>query len=74
MNIYDAVSAWAVAILLSTKALATTSYAVAGAAEFADKDLTLETNLTAVPAIAPVVKEFNKPLTVDWQGGYGDRL
>jgi 2-methylisocitrate lyase-like PEP mutase family enzyme len=73
-NVYDAASARAIAGLKGTQALATASYAVAAAAGFADKDLTLEANLAAIRAITAVAKEYNLPLTVDWQDGYGSRL
>jgi 2-methylisocitrate lyase-like PEP mutase family enzyme len=73
-NVYDAPSARAIAALKGTQALATASYAVAAAAGFADNELTLETNLAAVRAIAAVAKEYSLPLTVDWQDGYGERL
>ena len=73
-NIYDAVSAKAVAGLPGTQALATASYAVALAAGVEDDDMTLETNLNAVRAISPIAKKYGLPLSVDWQDGYGDRL
>ena len=73
-NIYDAASARAVAQIPGSQALATASFAVAAAAGSSDDGMTLETNLAAVRAIAPVAKEFGLPLTVDWQDGYGDRL
>jgi 2-methylisocitrate lyase-like PEP mutase family enzyme len=73
-NVYDAVSARAVAALSGTQALATASYAVALAAGVTDDDMTLETNLNAVRSISPVAKEFGLPLSIDWQDGYGDRL
>ncbi|CZR69143.1 related to carboxyphosphonoenolpyruvate phosphonomutase-like protein [Phialocephala subalpina] len=73
-NIYDAMSARAVAALPATQALATASYAVAGAAGVKDDDMTLETNLAAVRAVSVVAKEYGLPLTIDWQDGYGDRL
>jgi 2-methylisocitrate lyase-like PEP mutase family enzyme len=73
-NIYDAVSARAVAPLAGTQALATASFAVAAAAGTLDDRMTLEMNLAAVRSIAPVAKEYGLPLTVDWQDGYGDRL
>ena len=73
-NVYDAVTARAVAKLSATRALATASYAVAQAAGVSDNDLDLEKNLAAVSAIAPVAKETEIPLSVDWQDGYGDRL
>ena len=73
-NVYDAVSAKAVAALPGTRALATASYAVAPAAGVTDDAMTLETNLNAVRSISPVAKEYGLPLSVDWQDGYGDRL
>jgi 2-methylisocitrate lyase-like PEP mutase family enzyme len=73
-NVYDVVSARAIAALKGTQALATASYAVAAAAGVSDNEMTLETNLAAVRAIAPVAKEYNLPLTIDWQDGYGERL
>jgi 2-methylisocitrate lyase-like PEP mutase family enzyme len=73
-NVYDIVSARAVAELPSSKALATASYAVARANGVEDDDLTLEVNLNSVRGIAAVAAEFKKPLTVDLQDGYGDRL
>jgi len=73
-NVYDRLSAKAVASLPSSKALATASYAIAVAAGTTDDDLQLETNLAAVRSIAPVAKEFQKPLSVDIQDAYGNQL
>ncbi|KAF2728400.1 PEP phosphonomutase-like protein [Polyplosphaeria fusca] len=73
-NVYDAITAKAVGALPSSHALATASWSIAAAAGLDDNDLDLETNLRAVKAIAPVAKQFNKPLTVDFQDGYGMRL
>lgn len=73
-NVYDAASAQAIADIPATRALATASYAVAAAAGSSDNDLTLETNLAAVSAIAPIAKQRGLPLTVDFQDGYGTRL
>ncbi|QKX62373.1 uncharacterized protein TRUGW13939_09532 [Talaromyces rugulosus] len=73
-NVYDGISAQTVAKLPTSKALATASYAVAQAHNLADDDLDLETNLRACKIIADVAREFKKPLTVDLQDGYGDRL
>lgn len=73
-NVYDAPSGNVVASLPKVKALATASYAVAAAAGIDDDDMTLETNLAAVRAIAPIARKYRIPLTVDWQDGYGDRL
>lgn len=73
-NVYDILSARTVASLPSCKALATASYAVARANDMTDDDMQLETNLSAVRGIAAVAKEFDKPLTVDVQDAYGDRL
>lgn len=73
-NVWDAGSAKVAAAHPSCAALATASYAVAGCAGIQDDDLTMEENLAAVERIAAVAKEFGKPLTVDVQSGYGDRL
>lgn len=73
-NVYDAPSARAVASLTSAKAIATASYAVAKAAGVEDNDMTKETNLAAARAVASAVKEFSKPVTIDFQDGYGDLL
>ncbi|EXJ74133.1 uncharacterized protein A1O5_02427 [Cladophialophora psammophila CBS 110553] len=73
-NVYDVVSAKAVAPLPSCQALATASYAVALAAGTSDDDLTLEQNLAAARLIGKVAAEHNKPLTVDLQDGYGNKL
>jgi len=73
-NVYDILTARAVAELPSSEALATASYAVARAAGTTDDDMTLDVNLAAVKGIAAVAKEFNKPLTVDIQDGYGSQL
>ena len=73
-NVSDILSAHAVASLPSSKALATASYGVARANGTTDDDMTLETNLAGCAGIAKVAKEFGKPLTVDAQDGYGDRL
>jgi 2-methylisocitrate lyase-like PEP mutase family enzyme len=73
-NVYDILSAEAVAALPGCKALATASYAVAAASGISDSDLTLETNLAAVRGIANVASKYKIPLTVDIQDGYGDEL
>ncbi|KAH8660595.1 phosphoenolpyruvate phosphomutase-domain-containing protein [Xylariales sp. PMI_506] len=73
-NVYDILSAEAVAQLPSCKALATASFAVARAWGTTDGELTLDTNLQAVRGIADVAARYNLPLTVDLQDGYGDRL
>ncbi|KIW29159.1 uncharacterized protein PV07_04995 [Cladophialophora immunda] len=73
-NVYDVLSARAVAPLPSCHALATASYAVALAAGTTDDDLTLEQNLAAARLIGRVAAEHDKPLTVDLQDGYGERL
>lgn len=73
-NVYDILSARAVASLPSCKALATASYAVATARGTTDEDLDLDTNLSQIPSIAAVAKDFDKPLTVDIQDGYGESL
>ncbi|KAF2829433.1 PEP phosphonomutase-like protein [Ophiobolus disseminans] len=73
-NVWDAITANAIASLPSTKALATASYAIAAAAGLHDDDLTLETNLRAATAIAGVAKVHNLPLSVDFMDGFGAQL
>ena len=73
-NVYDALTAETVAALPSCSAIATASYAVARAAGLEDDDLTFEINLAAAQVIGKVAAKHNKPLTVDLQDGYGDRL
>lgn len=73
-NVYDLVSANAVAPLPSAHAIATASYAVALAAGTTDDDLTLEQNIAAAKLIGKAAAEHNKPLTVDLQDGYGNKL
>lgn len=73
-NVYDLLSAQAVAELPSSTALATASYAVARAAGTDDDSMDLETNLAAVKLIAKAANDANKPLTVDIQDAYGSRL
>ncbi|KAF2855696.1 PEP phosphonomutase-like protein [Plenodomus tracheiphilus IPT5] len=73
-NVWDAISARAVGALPATKALATASAAIAAAAGIEDDDLTLDINLRAIAAIAKVAKEFNKPLTADFQDGFAEQL
>jgi 2-methylisocitrate lyase-like PEP mutase family enzyme len=73
-NVYDYLSADAVGALPSCQALATASYAVARAAATEDDDMTLEQNITAARLIGKAAAKHNKPLTVDLQDAYGDRL
>jgi 2-methylisocitrate lyase-like PEP mutase family enzyme len=73
-NIWDCITATAIASLPNTRALATASYAIAAAAGLADDDLDLDTNIAAVRAIARVAASHNLPLTVDLQDGYGENL
>ncbi len=73
-NVYDFLSADAVASLPSCQALATASYAVARAAGTEDDDMTLEQNIAAAKVIGKVAAKYGKPLTVDLQDAYGDRL
>ncbi|KAJ9609341.1 hypothetical protein H2200_005668 [Cladophialophora chaetospira] len=73
-NVYDILTAEAVASLPSCHALATASYAVARAAGTEDDDMTLEQNLAAAKLIGKVAAKHEKPLTVDLQDAYGNRL
>ncbi|KAF2873719.1 PEP phosphonomutase-like protein [Massariosphaeria phaeospora] len=73
-NIWDAISARAIASLPRTRALATASYAIAAAAGLDDVELDLATNLHAIKGVARVAKATNLPLTVDFMDGFGDKL
>ncbi|KAF7555347.1 hypothetical protein G7Z17_g2206 [Cylindrodendrum hubeiense] len=73
-NVYDGLSARAVASLPNCKALATASFSVARANGTEDDELDMETNLSACELIAAGAREFGKPLTVDIQDAYGDQL
>ncbi|KAH8645409.1 phosphoenolpyruvate phosphomutase-domain-containing protein [Xylariales sp. PMI_506] len=73
-NVFDVLSARTIAALPAAEAIATASYGVARAAGTTDDDLTLETNLAAVRAIAAAVRDSGKPLSVDVQDGYGSEL
>lgn len=73
-NIWDAISARSIVSLPNTHALATASAAVAAAAALPDDDLTLDINLAAIRAVAKIAKQHDKPLTVDFQDGFGDQL
>jgi 2-methylisocitrate lyase-like PEP mutase family enzyme len=73
-NVWDAISASAIAALPGTKALATASAAIAAASGLSDDDLTLDVNMRAVDPIAKVAVAYNLPLTVDLQDGFGDEL
>ncbi|KAI1153769.1 Phosphoenolpyruvate/pyruvate domain-containing protein [Nemania diffusa] len=73
-NVWDILSARAVAELPTSEALATTSFSVAHAAGLSDEELTLDLNLAAIRGIAGVAAEFKKPLTVDIQDAYGPDL
>ncbi|KAH8897974.1 Phosphoenolpyruvate/pyruvate domain-containing protein [Thozetella sp. PMI_491] len=73
-NVHDAVSAGIVSSLPGCKALATASYSIALVNGTEDAKLDLETHLGTLRGIAAVAKKSGKPLTVDLQDGYGDRL
>jgi len=73
-NVYDVLSAAAFARIPLSSALATASYAVARAAGTEDDYMTIEQNLAAVRLIVYVAVQYEKPLTVDLQDGYVDRL
>ncbi|RYN60935.1 hypothetical protein AA0120_g5561 [Alternaria tenuissima] len=73
-NVWDAISANAIAALPGTKALATASAAIAAASGLSDDDLTLTVNMRAVESIAKVAAAHDLPLTVDLQDGFGNEL
>lgn len=73
-NVYDPATARIVAQNPSSTALATASFAIAAVHGLDDDALDLETNIAAIRRIATVAHQYNKPLSVDLQDGYGDRL
>jgi 2-methylisocitrate lyase-like PEP mutase family enzyme len=73
-NVHDANSARFIASLAECKAIATASFSVAKTNGTEDAKLDLDTQLKAVHDIAEVAQAFKKPLTVDLQDGYGNRL
>lgn len=73
-NVWDGITANAIAALPQTKAIATASFAVAAAAGLPDDDLDLTTNLRAVGVISKVAAKHDLPLTVDFQDGFGSDL
>ncbi|KAI1347215.1 Phosphoenolpyruvate/pyruvate domain-containing protein [Xylaria sp. FL0043] len=73
-NVWDVISARAVAEIQTSEALATASFAIARAAGLSDEELTLDVNMAAIRSIARVAAEFKKPLTVDIQDAYGPKL
>jgi len=73
-NVHNERVARIVAAMPTCKAIATASFSIALANGTEDSKLSLETQLSSVEAIAAVAHEYNKPLTVDLQDGYGDRL
>lgn len=71
-NVWDAITANAIAKVPGVKALATASFSIAAARGIKDNDLNLEQNLSAVRHISAVAARANLPLTVDLQDGYED--
>lgn len=73
-NVFDPATAKIIAQNPLSAAVATASFAIAAVHGLDDDDLDLETNIAAVRSIAPVTHQHDKPLSVDLQDGYGDRL
>ncbi|PGH14095.1 hypothetical protein AJ80_06100 [Polytolypa hystricis UAMH7299] len=73
-NVWDATTAQYVASHPTSTALATASFAIASVHGVADDALDLPTNLSAISRIIPIALKHNKPITIDMQDGYGDRL
>ena len=70
-NVYDSATAAIVCAHPATKAVATTSFAIAATIGVEDDDLTLEDNLVGVQNVAKVVSRYAAlPLTADLQDGY----
>jgi 2-methylisocitrate lyase-like PEP mutase family enzyme len=73
-NVYDTTSAFALSAHAQCRALATASYAIAAANGLRDQDLTLDNYLPLLTPIAAIAEKAGKPLTVDLQDGYGERI
>jgi 2-methylisocitrate lyase-like PEP mutase family enzyme len=73
-NVHDASSARIVASTPGCIALATASFSVALANGTDDANLDLDTYLKVIRDISTVSRSASKPLTVDLQDGYGERL
>ena len=73
-NSYDYLSTRAVGDLPESKALATASYGVARAAGTEDDLMDMSTNLEAARLCALAAWQVGKPLSVDFQDGYGSQL
>jgi 2-methylisocitrate lyase-like PEP mutase family enzyme len=73
-NVHDAASARVVASTPGCNALATASFSVALVNGTDDANLDLDTYLRAIRDISAVSRSTGKPLTVDLQDGYGERL
>lgn len=73
-NAFDGGSAQAIASHPKAKAIASASFAVAAVLGVRDDDLTLEDNLAGVRGIVGAGIRAGKPVTIDLQDGYGDRL
>lgn len=71
-NVYDASTAATVAPEPSTKALASTGYAIAEPQGYSENELPLEVNIARVKLIAGVAANSDLALTVDLQDGYED--
>ena len=71
-NVYDGATAKIVSEHPDTRAIATASFAVAGAIGVADNDLTLEDNLAGIRIVSAIVGKTDLPLTADLQDGYDD--
>jgi 2-methylisocitrate lyase-like PEP mutase family enzyme len=73
-NVYDGITARKISSLTTCHALTTSSYSVAEAAGLTDDEMDMETNLSAAKIISKIANDLNKPLTVGFQGGYGEGL
>jgi 2-methylisocitrate lyase-like PEP mutase family enzyme len=73
-NVHDASSARVVSSMPGCNALATASFSVALVNGTDDASLDLDTYLKTIRDISIVSRSANKPLTVDLQDGYGERL
>ncbi|KAF2100342.1 Phosphoenolpyruvate/pyruvate domain-containing protein [Rhizodiscina lignyota] len=73
-NVYDGITARAIASIGSCQALATSLSSVAAAQGLSPDRLDMDTNLRAGRVVARIARDFNLPLSIEFGSGYGDQL
>lgn len=73
-NVYDGITAGAIASLSCCPALATSLSAIAAAAGLFPAEMEMDSNLRAARIIARIAQQHNKPFSVEFGSGYGEFL